>query len=536
MILASNISMRFGKKVLFEDVSVKFNKGSRYGLIGANGVGKSTFMKILTGQLEPSSGKISFDKNTTLGYLKQDHFQYDKLSVIDTVYQGNSKLWKLHCEREKLYDKSDKGHLTEAEADYLYGELETLYDDWGGYTMEADAVKLLIGLGITEEFHNEKMSATSGGLKLRTLLAQVLFGKPDILMLDEPTNHLDMNSIIWLVEFLKQYQGTIVVISHDRFFLNSVSTHTADLDFQELRLFPGNYDQFMTTNAILLEQMQKENKKLEKRASQLKSFINRFSANASKAKQATARQKELEKLDVKSIKPSSRISPYIRFEPITKIGEKVVEVKNITQQFDEELLFENFSCSIGNDEKIAIIGTNGVGKTTLTKILTRSLVATKGKVILGETIKFSIFAQDFAEILTEVEMSAIDWLGQFATKGITEQELRAAMGRMLFSKNDVFKPIKVLSGGEKARLILAKMILEGGNVLILDEPTNHLDLESIEALNYALDLFPHAIIFVSHDKEFVNSIATRIFEVSNKKITDYRGNLNEFEKWKAKQV
>ena len=533
MIAASNLSIRFGKKILFENVSVKFTTGCRYGIIGANGVGKSTFMKILSGELEPSSGQVSIDKDCTMAFLKQDHYQYDKEKVIDAVYMGNETLWKLHLEREALYEKSDIGEITDAESDRLYGELEIEFGDNGGYTMEADAAKLLSGLGIPEDCHNETMSSLSGGFKFRVLLAQVLFAKPDIMLLDEPTNHLDMETIEWLVNFLKRHEGTVLVISHDRHFLNSLCTNIADLDYQELRLFTGNYDDFMTANQIALDRQQKDNERKEKRAAELKDFISRFGANASKAKQATARRKELDRLQIDDFKPSSRIAPYIRFNPLNKLGEKVIDAENISKSYDETL-FKDFSISIRNDERIAILGSNGVGKTTLLKTLIQRLKPDTGKVIHGETVNISYFPQDSSEVLDD-EKVAIDWLGQFTpNEGITEKDLRSHMGKMLFRKEEVEKEVSVLSGGERARLIIAKMLLEGGNVLILDEPTNHLDLEAIESLNYALTLVEQPIIFVSHDREFVNSLATRILEINSEGIVNYPGNLDEFEAWKAK--
>jgi ATPase subunit of ABC transporter with duplicated ATPase domains len=533
MIAASNLSMRFGKKILFENVSVKFLPGARYGIIGANGVGKSTFMKILSGELEPTSGQVSIDKDCTMAFLKQDHYVYDDFSVIDTVYMGHENLWKLHVEREKLYEKSDSGEITDEESDYLYGDLEMQFGDHGGYTMEADASKVLSGLGITEDSLNEKMNTLSGGLKFRVLLAQILFANPDVMLLDEPTNHLDMETIDWLVNFLSRHSGTVLVISHDRYFLNSLCTDTADLDYSELRLFSGNYDSFMTANEIALERQQRDNDKKEKRATELKTFISRFGANASKAKQATARRKELDRMQVEDFKPSSRISPYIRFNPLEKLGEQVIEAHEITKEYDD-LLFKDFSLNIANNEKIAIIGSNGVGKTTLLKTLLKEVEPDSGSIKHGATINVGYFPQDNSNMLSG-DITAIDWLGQFTpNEGITEQDLRSHMGKMLFRKEEVEKKISVLSGGEKARLIVARMLLEGGNVLILDEPTNHLDLEAIEALNYALSLVKQPVIFVSHDREFVNSLATRIIEMESGKITNYPGNMSDYEAWKKK--
>ncbi|MCM8531823.1 MAG: ATP-binding cassette domain-containing protein [Lentisphaeraceae bacterium] len=535
MIAASNLSMRFGKKILFENVSVKFLPGARYGIIGANGVGKSTFMKILSGELEQTSGQVSIDKDCTMAFLKQDHYEYDDFKVIDTVYMGNEKLWALHLEREELYAKSDTGEITDEESDRLYGELEIDFGDNGGYTMEADASKVLSGLGISEDSHGEKMNTLSGGLKFRVLLAQILFANPDIMLLDEPTNHLDMETIDWLVNFLSRHTGTVLVISHDRYFLNSLCTDTADLDYSELRLFSGNYDSFMIANEIAIERQQRDNEKKEKRATELKTFISRFGANASKAKQATARRKELERMQVDEFKPSSRISPYIRFKPLEKLGEQVIEAEEISKTYDEEL-FKDFSLNIANDERVAIIGSNGVGKTTLLKALIKEIEPDSGSVKHGDTIQISYFPQDNTNFLSP-GMTAIDWLGQFCpNEGITDQDLRSHMGKMLFRKEEVEKEISVLSGGEKARLIIAKMLLEGGNVLILDEPTNHLDLEAIEALNYALTLVEQPVIFVSHDREFVNSLATRVLEIEDGKITNYPGNMEDYEAWKKKNA
>ncbi len=530
MIAADDIAMRYGKKVLFEHVSIKFRPGCRYGLIGANGSGKSTFMKILTGQLTATTGDVYTEKDCSLGYLRQDHYQYEENEILDVVYMGNPRLWSIHQEREMLYTKSV---LTDAETNRI-GDVEEQFADVGGYTMEADAAKLLEGLGISEPVHHEPLGALTGGFKLRVLLAQVLFASPDILLMDEPTNHLDMVSRDWLVTLLNQHHGTVVVISHDRHFLNSVCTHVADLDYQEIREFNGNYDDFMTAQAVALERARKENARKEKRMTELKEFINRFSANASKARQATSRQKELDKIQLHDIRPSSRVSPFIRFTPAQRLGAKVIECEGIAKSYDHTL-FKDFSCTIEKGEKIGIIGTNGAGKTTLLKIISGLVKPDKGNVIRGESMCISYFPQDARDILVEKAV-AIDWLGKFASPGgITETELRAVMGKMLFRGEDVHKKTSVLSGGERARLIIARMMLEGGNVLVLDEPTNHLDLESIESLNYALTLFEETVIFVSHDREFINSLATRIIEISTDGIHDYPGNLTEYESWKRRR-
>ena len=528
MISTSKVTMRFGQDTLFEDVTVKFTHGNRYGLIGANGSGKSTFMKILTGQIDASHGDVFIEKDYTLGYLRQDHYEFDKLSIIDTVYMGNKKLWDLHCEREELYSKTE---LTEEE-DERCGDIEEEFGNAGGYTMEADAAKLLSGLGLGDMNFENLMESLQGGFKLRVLLAQVLFGKPDILLLDEPTNHLDMESIDWLIQFLNRYDGTVITISHDRFFLNRIATHIADLDYHEIRMFTGNYDAFTIANLEARELMEKQNKKMEKRIHDLKIFISRFSANASKAKQATSRQKELNNIGLNEIKPSSRVSPYIRFIPTSRLGKKVIIANDISKSFDKQL-FKNFSCEIGPKDKVAIIGTNGTGKTTLLKILTGELEPDTGSVVHGETVAFNIFPQDSSEVL-DINQRAIDWLGSFDKTGMSETMLRSFMGKMLFGSDDIFKKVEILSGGEKSRLIIAKMLMTGGNVLVLDEPTNHLDLESIEALNYALSLVEETVIFVSHDHRFVSTLATRVIEVSQNQIIDYPGTIEEFEAWKRK--
>jgi len=515
VIATTKLTKRFGPDILFEDVSVQFTPGNCYGLIGANGSGKSTFIKILAGLIPASQGEVSIGRDCTLGYLRQDHAEFDEVSILDTVFMGNKKLWDLHLEREALYSKAD---LTEAEHERS-GMVEDEFGQAGGYTMEADASKLLAGLGFTEDVFTKEMKTLQGGFKLRVLLAQVLFAHPDVLLLDEPTNHLDMESIEWLVDLLKRYEGTVVVISHDRFFLNQVCTHIADLDYHEIRMFTGNYDDFTIASLEAREQRDKANKKLEKQIHELKTFISRFSANASKAKQATSRQKLLGKIELEEVKPSSRVSPYIRFTPKRRLGDKVIKVHHLSKSYHLPL-FKDFSCEIGPKEKIAIIGKNGVGKTTLLKLLCGLLPPDSGSVVLGDTIQFSIFPQDPGEVL-DPESQALAWLRRFADdKDASETELRSFMGRMLFSKDDVFKPVQVLSGGEKARLILAKMMLEGGNVTILDEPTNHLDLESIEALNFALDKLESTVIFVSHDHRLIGSLATRIFEIKDGKIWD----------------
>jgi len=512
------LSKRFGADILFDEVSVKFTPGNCYGLVGANGSGKSTFVKILAGIEPATSGTVTIGNGCTLGFLRQDHAEFDDIPLLDTVFMGNPKLWALHQEREALYAKAE---LSEAEHERSV-VIEHEFGDAGGYTMAADAAKLLAGLGFKEDVFTKEMRTLQGGFKLRVLLAQVLFGHPDVLLLDEPTNHLDMESIEWLVELLARYEGTVIVISHDRFFLNQACSHIADLDYHEIRMFTGNYDAFTIASLEARELREKANEKMEKQIHDLKAFISRFSANASKSKQATSRQKQLAKIELNDMKPSSRVSPYIRFTPKRRLGDKVIDAVGISKSYGTTL-FDKFSCKIGPKEKIAIIGKNGTGKTTLLKILCGQLRPDSGSVSLGETVQLSIFPQDPGEVL-DPQSQALDWLGTFADdKDRTPSGLRSFMGRMLFSKDDVFKKIQVLSGGETARLILAKMMLEGGNVTVLDEPTNHLDLESIEALNFALAQLESTVIFVSHDHRLIGSLATRILEIRDGKVLDRTG-------------
>ena len=515
VIATSMLTKRFGADILFEDVSVKFTPGNCYGLVGANGSGKTTFVKILAG-IEPATrGEVAIGRDCSLGYLRQDHAEFDDIPILDTVFMGNRKLWKLHQEREAYFARDD---LSDAEQ-VRSGEIEHEFGEAGGYTMEADAAKLLAGLGFAEDLFHKKMRTLQGGFKLRVLLAQVLFAHPDVLLLDEPTNHLDLESIEWLVELLNRYEGTVIVISHDRFFLNQVCTHIADLDYHEIRMFTGNYDDFAIASLEQRELREKANAKQERQIQDLKAFIARFSANASKSKQATSRKKLLGKIEITEMKPSSRVSPFIRFASQRRLGEKVIAVRGISKRYDT-CLFRDFSCTIGPRERIAIIGKNGTGKTTLLKILCGLLPPDSGSVVRGDTVELSYFPQDPGEVL-DPDCQALDWLATFAPEeNRTETELRSFMGRMLFSRDDVFKPIRVLSGGEKARLILARMMLEGGNAMALDEPTNHLGLESIEALNFALSQTGGTVIFVSHDHRLIASLATRIFEIADGQIVE----------------
>ncbi len=528
MISTIDLKKQYSSKILFEGVSVQFKSGCRYGLIGANGVGKSTFMKIMAGHEESSKGEVLIDKGKRMAYLRQDHYAFDEQSIMDTVFQGHPGFWKVHVEREHLMHKQN---LTDAEG-IRASELEMTYADFDGYSAEANAGELLEGLGFPTNKHLEKMKNLSGGFKLRVLLAQVLFGNPDILLLDEPTNHLDLETIAWLEKLLLSHSGTMVVISHDRHFLNSICTHIADLDYNELRVYIGNYDQYMEASTVAREQQIQDNERKKEEVARLQQFVNRFSANASKAKQATSRQKLIEKIQIEHIKPSSRKSPFIRFNIGKTLGDKVAICENISKGFDGlPPLFKKVSLRISKTDRIAVMGQNGIGKTTFIKTLIQKLKSDTGSIVWGDTARITYFPQDPTEMLSG-DISLIDCLRQDLPQRMDDQELRGLLGRMLFKKDESLKSISVLSGGEKARLILSKMMALEGNVLILDEPTNHLDLEAIEALNYALEQFSGPILFVSHDRQFVSSLATRIIEIRADKVVDYQGNFEDYFKKK----
>ncbi|MDI7202863.1 ABC-F family ATPase [Leptospira santarosai] len=523
MISTSGLTLNFGKKILFENVTVKFKENCRYGLIGANGSGKSTFMKILAGMEQGANGSVSIDAGIKVGYLKQDHFEYENETVLNTVIMGNKELWEVSQERDAIYSKpemSDEDGMRVSELEEKYGEL-------GGYEAESTAGELLEGLGIPTTSHTQTLAFLTGGFKLRVLLAQVLFQKPDVLLLDEPTNHLDIKTIHWLEEFLINYRGVVIVISHDRHFINSIATHIADLDYQSLTVYPGNYDDFMEASTMARERLLDENKRKKEKIAELQDFVNRFSANASKSKQATSRQKQIEKIKLDNIKPSSRVSPYIRFKMKKPLGKDVIIAENISKSYDRPI-FKDFTINITKGEKIAIIGTNGVGKTTLLKTLMKQIEPDAGKVAMGDSVTSSIFPQDHREGILEDSDTLVEWLYRYADPGTEMEEIRAILGRMLFSGDMAKKPTSVLSGGEKSRLIIGRMIISGDNLLALDEPTNHLDLETIEALNYALSIFEGTVIFVSHDREFVSSLATRVIEVSTEGIRDFKGTYEDF--------
>ncbi|PKM30034.1 MAG: ABC-F family ATPase [Gammaproteobacteria bacterium HGW-Gammaproteobacteria-11] len=521
MISTANITMQFGAKPLFENVSVKFGGGNRYGLIGANGCGKSTFMKILGGDLEPSAGQVMLEPNVRLGKLRQDQFAYENHSVLNTVIMGHEELWKVHAERDRIYSLPEM-----SEDDGMkVAELETEFAELDGYTAESRAGELLLGLGIPLEQHYGPMSEVAPGWKLRVLLAQALFSDPEVLLLDEPTNHLDINTIRWLESILTTRNSTMIIISHDRHFLNSVCTHMADLDYGELRLFPGNYDEYMMAATQARERLLSDNAKKKAQIAELQTFVSRFSANASKAKQATSRAKQIDKILLDEVKPSSRISPFIRFEQTKKLHRQAVILENVSQGFDGETLFKNFSLQIEAGERVAIIGPNGIGKTTLLRTLVNEMQPLSGSVKWAESADIGYFAQEHADDFKN-DWTLFDWMSQWTTGG--EQLVRGTLGRMLFSNDDILKSVKVISGGEQGRMLFGKLILQKANVMIMDEPTNHLDMESIEALNLALENYPGTLIFVSHDREFVSSLATRIIELSDNGITDFNGSYDDY--------
>ena len=523
MISAANLSIQFGAKPLFENVSVTFGNGNRYGLIGANGCGKSTLMKILAGQLEPSAGNVSVDPNARVGQLSQDQFAYEKYRVLDTVIMGYKRLWEVMQERDRLYSLPEMSD----EEGMLVADLEVEFAELDGYSAESRAGELLEGIGIPVEQHQGPMSAVAPGWKLRVLLAQALFSDPDVLLLDEPTNNLDINTIRWLEGFLDASKSTMVIISHDRHFLNSVCTHMADLDYGKLQVFPGNYDEYMTAATQARERMYADNAKKKVKMAELQAFVSRFSANASKARQATSRARQLEKIKLEDIKPSSRVSPYIRFEQDKPLRRIAVEATNISKGYGEGPLFENLDLTIEAGSRVAILGQNGIGKTTLVRTLLQELDADEGEIKWSENARTGVFAQDNGPEF-ETDMTLFDWITQWQPKGADEQLLRGTLGRMLFSRDDSEKSVKVVSGGEQRRLMFGKIILQKPNVIVMDEPTNHLDMESIEALNLALEHYAGTLIFISHDRDFVSSLATRIIDMTPDGIIDYRGTYDEY--------
>jgi len=516
MITTHNISMQFSSSPLFEGINITFNKGNKYGLIGANGSGKSTFMKILSGELDSTSGNIKIDLNKRVATLKQNQFGYEDVKIIDCVIMGYKKLWEIKLERERIYGLEE---MSEKESTKV-ANLEIEFSDLEGYTAEADANKLLVGLGIPIEFHENKMKSLAPGLKLRVLLAQALFGNPDILLLDEPTNNLDLETISWLENILRKSKSTMIIISHDRKFLNNICSHIADLDYGEVRLYPGNYDDFLFASTQAKQRLLDDNKKKKAQINELKAFVKRFSANASKAKQATSRLNQINKIKLEDIGKSSRVYPFIRFEQSKKIYSNVLEVKNLKKRYDDLVVLDNINFSIDVGERIAILGANGIGKTTLINCLVDQTQKDSGEINWSLNANIGYFAQNADENINS-DLSLVDWLSQWTDTIDSEQQIRSILGRLLFSKDNINKSINVLSGGEKRRMLFGKIILQNPNIIIMDEPTNHLDMESIESLNSALSEYEGTLIFSSHDREFISSLATRIFELKPNKMLDH---------------
>jgi ATPase subunit of ABC transporter with duplicated ATPase domains len=523
VITTANITMQFGAKPLFENINAKFGNGNRYGLIGANGSGKSTLMKILSGELEPSVGNVKVDVGERLGKLRQDQFAFEAYSVIDTVIMGFEQLWTIKQERDRIYSLTEMSE----EDGMKVAELEIEFAELDGYSAEARAGELLLGLGIPESQHFGPMSEVAPGWKLRVLLAQALFGDPDILLLDEPTNNLDINTIRWLEELLNARNSTMIIISHDRHFLNAVCTHMADLDFGELRIYPGNYDQYMMASTQVRERLLADNAKKKNQINELQAFVSRFSANASKAKQATSRARQIDKIQLEEVKPSSRVSPYIRFNQDKKLYRQALEVEGLTKGYGEEPVFSNLDLQIEVGERVAIIGASGIGKTTLLRTLLGDLEADDGTHKWSENANIGYYAQDHSADFEE-DMDLYNWMAHCAQPTDDEQVIRGTLGRLLFSSHEIEKSVKVISGGEQGRMLFGRLMLQRPNIMLLDEPTNHLDMESIESLNLALDHYPGTLFFVSHDREFISSLATRIIEITPDGVVDFKGSYDEF--------
>ncbi len=507
MISANNITLRIGKKALFEDVNIKFTEGNCYGLIGANGAGKSTFLKILSGQLEPTSGDVVITPGQRLSFLQQDHFKYDDFTVLDTVIMGNQRLYDIMKEKDAIYAKEDFSDEDGIRASELEGE----FAEMDGWNAESDAAMLLNGLGIDTDLHYTVMSELPGALKVKVLLAQALFGNPDILLLDEPTNHLDLDAIAWLEEFLINFENTVIVVSHDRYFLNKVCTNIADIDYGKIQLYAGNYDFWYESSQLLIKQMKEANKKKEEKIKELQDFISRFSANASKSKQATSRKKALEKIELDEIKPSSRKYPYIDFRPNREIGNEVLTVTDLSKTIDGVKVLDNVSFILGREDKVAFVGGNELAKSTLFKILAGEMEPDSGSYKWGVTTSQSYFPKDNTAIF-DTDLSIVEWLTQFSEiKDATY--VRGFLGRMLFAGDDGVKKMRVLSGGEKVRVLFSRMMIEGSNVLIIDEPTDHLDMESITAVNNGMIKFPGVILLSCRDHQVVQTTANRIMEI-----------------------
>ncbi|MDX8393061.1 MAG: ABC-F family ATPase [Mariprofundales bacterium] len=523
MISTSGITMQFGEKPLFENISVRFGTGNRYGLIGANGCGKSTLIKILGGELEPTSGTVNLGMYKRLGKLRQDHFAFEEHTVIDTVIMGYEKLWQIKEERERIYslpEMSDDDGIR-------VGDLEGQFSELDGYSAESSAGELLLTMGIPVHEHDGLMKAIAPGKKLRVLLAQALFGSPDIILLDEPTNNLDINAIRWLEGIINARDCTMIIISHDRHFLNSVCTHMADLDYGELRIYPGNYDEYMTAATQVQERLLSENAKKKAKISELQTFVSRFSANASKSSQATSRAKQIEKITLDEVKPSSRVNPYIRLTQDKQLFRLALQIKGLSKSFDKQQIFKKFNLMVSVGERIAIIGGNGIGKTTLLRCLAGDLKADSGTIKWSDNANVGYYAQDHSADFAE-DIKLFDWMAQWKKDEHGEQEIRGNLGRMLFSQHDITKSVKALSGGEQGRMLFGKFMFQNPNILLLDEPTNHMDMEFIESLNAALEKYPGTLLFVSHDREFIGSVATRIIEITANGIVDYHGTYEEY--------
>ncbi len=535
MISANNVTLRIGKKALFEDVNIKFTEGNCYGLIGANGAGKSTFLKILSGELDTTNGDIVITPGQRLSVLEQNHFKYDEYPVLDTVIMGNQRLYDIMKEKEAIYAKPDFSDEDGIRASELEGE----FAEMNGWEAESDAAQLLNGLGIDTELHYSIMKDLSGSEKVKVLLARALFGNPDILLLDEPTNHLDLAAIEWLEEFLINFNNTVIVVSHDRYFLNKVCTHTADIDYGKIQLYAGNYDFWYESSQLMIKQMKEANKKKEEKIKELQEFISRFSANASKSKQATSRKRALEKIELDTIKPSSRKYPYIDFRPNREIGNEVLSVEGLTKTIDGVKVLDNLTFTVGHDDKIALVGGNELAKTVLLQILSGEMEPDSGSYKWGVTTTQSYFPKDYTKEFDN-DLIIVDWLTQYSEiKDATY--VRGFLGRMLFAGDDGVKKVKVLSGGEKVRCLLSKMMISGANVLLFDEPTNHLDMESITALNNGMIKFPGVIIFTSRDHQIVQTTANRIMEILPNgsmidKITTYDEYLASDEMARKRQV
>lgn len=523
MIAITDMTMQFGKKPLFENVSIKFSTGQRYGLIGANGCGKSTLIKILSGELEPSSGSVSLDRNERIAQLRQDQFAFETHTVLDTIIMGHTELWNVKQERERIYAFENMS----AEDGMKVAELEVRFGELDGYSAESQAGELLLGIGVPLKQHGRLMSEVEPGLKLRILLAQALFFKPDILLLDEPTNNLDINTIRWLENIIKGRKSTIIIVSHDRHFLNSTCTHIVDMDYGEARVYPGNYDDYMIASTQARERMLANNTKKKAQIAELKTFVSRFSANASKARQATSRVKQIEKIKLEDVKPSSRVSPYIRFEQGKQLYRLALEVKGLSKSFSTENIFSNVKLNIEVGERVAVIGANGIGKTTLLRCLIGDLQIDNGDVKWSENAEIGYFPQDHTDCFAE-KMSLLDWMSQWVQAMDDEQFLRSILGQLLFSGNDIQKSVSVLSGGEQGRMLFGKLMIQKPNILLMDEPTNNLDMGSIESLNLALEHYQGTLIFISHDREFVSSLATRIIEITQQGIIDFNGSYDEY--------